>query len=136
MRGMDATSRARRLRRDSTQAEMILWKQIRSRQLAGYKFLRQAPLGQYILDFVCFERRLIVEIDGGHNQEQAAYDNERTAWLESQGFRVLRFWNNELLEQMEAVTQVILQGLEHPHLSPLPSRERRGPFSPGGRRLG
>ena len=108
---MDSISRARQLRRDSTQAEMTLWKHIRSQQLAGYKFRRQVPLGRYILDFVCFERRLIIELDGGHHQDQTVYDNERTEWLESQGFRLLRFWNNEVLEQTEAVAQVILEAL-------------------------
>ena len=108
MRGMDPTSRARQLRRDSTQAELTLWKHIRSRQLAGWKFRRQVPLGRYVVDFVCLERKLIVEIDGGHHQDQAD-DDERTEWLESRGFRVLRFWNNEVLGQTETVAQVILE---------------------------
>ena len=122
---MDLTSRARQLRRASTQAEMTLWRRLRSRQLAGWKFRRQVPLGQYVVDFVCFERRLIIELDGGHHQDQAVYDNDRTEWLESQGFRVLRFWNNEVLGQTEAVAQVILEALEE-----------SGTFSPCGRRLG
>ena len=111
---MATTSRARQLRKDSTQAELTLWRHVRGRQLAGWKFRRQVPLGQYIVDFVCFERRLIVELDGGHHQDQAVYDNHRTEWLESQGFRVLRFWNNEVLGQLEAVGQAILRSAGAP----------------------
>ncbi len=109
---MDPTTRARQLRRHSTEAESALWKHLRARQLDGYKFRRQVPLGQYVVDFVCFERRLIVEVDGGHHQGQAVYDDERTKWLESQGFRVLRFWNNEVLGQIDGVAQAILKELE------------------------
>ena len=123
---MDPTARARQLRKDSTRAESILWKHLRNRQLEGHKFRRQVPLGQYILDFVCFERRLIVEIDGGHHQGQAAYDDERTKWLESQGFRVLRFWNNDVLGHPDGVAQAILEALGVP--SP---RRGGGPGSPG-----
>ena len=111
MRGTDPTSKARQLRRHSTKAESALWKHLRARQLDGHKFRRQVPLGQYVVDFVCFERRLIVELDGGHHQTQAAYDNERTEWLESQGYRLLRFWNNEVLGQTDGVAQVILEAL-------------------------
>ena len=77
------------------------------------------------MDFVCFERRLVIEVDGGQHQEQVVYDGKRTQWLESQGFRVLRFWNNEILGHVEEVLEVVLDALEHPHLNPLPSRERR-----------
>ena len=111
MRRMDTVSRARQLRTDSTLAELTLWRRLRGRQLAGCKFRSQVPLGQYVVDFICFERRLIVELDGGHHQDQPAYDSDRTEWLESQGFRVLRFWNNEVLGQTEAVGQVILEAL-------------------------
>ena len=115
---MDPISKARQLRRDSTQAESTLWRHLRGRQLAGYKFRRQVPLGQYVVDFVCFERRLIIEIDGGHHQDQAVYDRERTEWLESQGFRLVRFWNNEVLRHRDAVAQVILEALEQRPSSP------------------
>ena len=103
------TSRARRLRKDSTKAERLLWDHLRSRQLAGYKFRRQAILGSYIVDFVCFEKRLVIEVDGGHHGEQAGYDRQRAEWLESQGFRVLRFWNNDVLGQLDGVAQAILE---------------------------
>ena len=84
----------------STDAKKAIWRQLRNRQVGDYKFRRQVPLGPYIVDFVCFEQRLVVEIGGGQHQAQADYDNERTEWLKSQGFRVLRFWNNEVLGQI------------------------------------
>ena len=105
------TSRARRLRKDSTKAERVLWDHLRSRQLAGHKFRRQAPLGSYVVDFACFEQRLVIEVDGGHHGEQVGYDRLRAEWLESQGFRVLRFWNNEVLGQLDEVAQVILEAV-------------------------
>ena len=105
---MNSTSRARRLRRDSTDAERALWSVLRNRQLGGYKFRRQTPIVRHIVDFVCMEQRLVIEVDGGQHQEQSRYDNERTALLESEGYRVLRFWNNELLTGLESVADVIL----------------------------
>jgi len=102
-----STERARDLRRDPTEAERALWKHLRLRQLHGHKFRRQQPLGRYIVDFVCLEKRLIVELDGGHHAEQVASDIERTAWLEAQGFRVMRFWNHDVLRDIEAVKEVI-----------------------------
>ena len=83
------TSRARHLRKESTKAERALWNLVRDRRLAGHKFRRQVPLGSYVVDFACFEQRLVIEIDGGHHGEQGDYDRERTAWLESQGFQNL-----------------------------------------------
>jgi adenine-specific DNA-methyltransferase len=105
------TSRARELRSNPTDAERTLWQQLRLRQLGGYKFCRQQPLGPYIVDFVCLEKRLIVEVDGGKHSEQAEYDTGRTAWLEAQGFRVLRFWNHEVLQNIDAVKEVIAKAL-------------------------
>ena len=116
-----ATVNARKLRRNFTDAEMKLWKQLRNRLIGRQKFRRQQPLGKYIVDFVCFEKRLIVEVDGGQHSERAAYDSERTAWLESQGFRVLRFWNNEVLRDVEIVLDLIVKELEERgNLSPSP----------------
>jgi very-short-patch-repair endonuclease len=91
--------RAKQLRKSSTDAERLLWRVLRSRQIAGYKFRRQQPLGEFIVDFVCLEKRLVVEVDGGQHTEalQAAHDSERSAWLEQQGFSVLRFWDHEVL---------------------------------------
>ena len=105
------TARARRLRRQSTDAEKALWRLLRNRNLANCKFRRQVPLGRYIVDFLCFEHNLVIEIDGGHHQLHAEADAERTAWLESQGFRVIRFWNNEVLAEPNAVSEAVLNEL-------------------------
>lgn len=94
--------RARKLRTEATDAERALWVPLRS---------RQQPWGQYIVDFVCLEKRLIVEVDGSQHNEQQSYDASRTGWLESQGYRVLRFWNNEVLSEMDSVVDAIAQQL-------------------------
>ena len=127
---MSAPSKARDLRQRSTDAERALWR-LRNRQLVGYKFRRQVPIGEYIIDFVCLERKVVIEVDGGHHQEQAPYDTDRTTWLESQGFQVLRFWNHEVLTDAEAVQEALLVALQgnspsshSPSPCPLPSRER------------
>jgi very-short-patch-repair endonuclease len=95
-----------------TDAEQRLWYHLRLRQLGGYKFRRQQVIGPYIVDFVCLEERLIVDVDGGQHDEQAAKDAERTAWLESQEFRVIRFWNTEVFFQVEDVCDEIYRALE------------------------
>ena len=105
-------AKARDLRNNLTKSEQALWKHLRMRQLAGYKFRRQQPIGPYIVDFVSFERRLIIEVDGGQHSQQVDYDAERTAWLEAQRYRVLRFWNSLVLEETEAVKTVVLKVLE------------------------
>jgi very-short-patch-repair endonuclease len=102
---------ARRLRRDSTDAEKALWRLLRGRQLSGYKFRRQQPLGRYIVDFVYFSHRLIIEIDGGQHADPTPYEEARTRFLESDGFRVLRFWNNEVRENSEGVCERIMEVL-------------------------
>jgi very-short-patch-repair endonuclease len=106
-------ARAKQLRQNSTDAERSLWRVLRSRQIAGHKFRRQQPLGRFIVDFVCLEKRLVVEVDGGqhHQQRQATYDSERTTWLEQVGFRVLRFWDHEILKEIEAVKETIARAL-------------------------
>lgn len=106
------TAKAKELRRNSTDAERVLWRQLRAHRLAGYKFRRQQPIGRYIVDLVCFEKCLIIELDGGQHAEQVTYDGERTTWLQSQGFRVLRFWNHEVLQNIEGVMEVILRECE------------------------
>ena len=103
--------RARALRKNPTDAERVLWHHIRRRQLGGYRFRTQHPVGNYIVDFYCLEERLAIELDGGHHSEQVTYDNERSAWLKARGYRVLRFWNNQVLGEIEAVKQVILDAL-------------------------
>lgn len=99
------------LRTNSTDAEKRLWQALRNRQLQGHKFRRQHPIPPYIVDFVCLERRLIVELDGGQHAESQAYDASRTAALERLGYRVLRFWNNEILGNTQAVLEAILREL-------------------------
>ncbi len=103
---------ARELRRESTDAEHWLWQRLRDRRLLGLKFRRQVPIGPYIADFVCKERSLVIEIDGSQHLEQEGYDRRRTAFLEQQGYRVVRYWNNEVLGQGEAVLESLIQVLE------------------------
>ena len=123
-----STARARTLRRKFTDAEQKLWNHLRGRQIGGEKFRRQQPLGRYVVDFVCLERKQIVEVDGGQHAAPE-YDRERTLWLESEGFRVIRFWNNEVLVDIGIVLDAVYKELKsddvcHPHPGPLPSRER------------
>ena len=104
--------RARELRRKMTDAECVLWRQLRGRQIRGAKFRHQHPVGRFIVDFACIEAALIVEVDGGQHAEQGPRDGARTAWLNRQGFRVLRFWNHEVLANPEGVTETIARALE------------------------
>ncbi len=106
----DRIERARQLRRDSTQAERRLWYRLRGGQL-GVRFRRQVPVGPFIADFACVPARLVVELDGGQHVEQAEADARRTRSLEAQGYRVLRFWNHEVLENLEGVLQRIAEAL-------------------------
>jgi class 3 adenylate cyclase/very-short-patch-repair endonuclease/tetratricopeptide (TPR) repeat protein len=116
--------RARRLRRDQTQAERRLWAHLRDRRLNGAKFRRQHSIGPFIADFCCPERGLVVELDGGQHASREEADRRRTAFLMQRGYRVLRFWDNEVMENIEAVLQRIAEALSHPHPNPLPGRER------------
>jgi very-short-patch-repair endonuclease len=102
---------ARRLRSHPTDAEKFLWSRLRRGQLGEYKFRRQSPIGPYVVDFVCFPARLVVEVDGGQHATQVEADATRTQWLESEGFKVLRFWNNEVFENTDGVVQTILDVL-------------------------
>jgi len=124
---MDQTRlRARQLRRNPTEVERLLWQKLRFWQIDGFKFRRQQPLGNYIVDFVCFERRLIVEIDGGQHAAQREYDAKRDSWLHDQGFIVLRFWNSDIVENIDGVLQSILDNLRStPFLGPSPQGGRR-----------
>jgi very-short-patch-repair endonuclease len=103
---------ARKLRQNQTEAEQRLWQQVRSRRLGGYKFRRQVPIGNYIADFVCEDAKLIVELDGGQHDENQKADDLRTKNLEDFGYHVIRFWNNQVFENMEGVLSAILQELE------------------------
>lgn len=109
---------ARDLRKSSTDAERHLWYNLRANRM-GYKFKRQVPIGSFIVDFVCIEKRLIIELDGGQHQAAQAYDTYRSAELSKRGFQVLRFWNHDVLQQSEAVTEMIFKAL-----SPALSREK------------
>jgi len=123
----ETLAKAQRLRLEMTDAERKLWSALRNRQLDGAKFRRQQPIGPFIADFVCQEHRLIVEADGGQHADSPD-DAQRTAFLESKGYRVLRFWNNDILRNLDGVAQVIAAALSTPHLaqaaleSPSPSR--------------
>ena len=109
---MDSTPKARNLRRASTEAEMLLWRQVRNRGLRGYKFRRQVPIGPYIADFACVSEGLIIELDGSQHHEMTDEDQERTRWMESAGYRVLRVWNNDVLHNMHRVLEAIIAELE------------------------
>ena len=112
--GVTNTKRAQGLRRYPTEAEQRLWQKLKRRQLAGMKFRRQQPIGPYFVDFVCLECGVIIEVDGGQHPQRASYDMERTRWLEAQGYRVLRFWNSDVLANTDAVAQVILDCIDPP----------------------
>jgi very-short-patch-repair endonuclease len=134
MRGKDErrTGRSRSLRRSSTRAELTLWRQLRDRQLGGFKFVRQEPVGPYYPDFVCRERHLIVEVDGGQHADSVT-DRERDAFLTEIGYQIIRIWNNQIFENIEGVLQMLQSELEKaPHPVPLPAcgeRERCTPPS-------
>lgn len=115
--------RARGLRRNATDAEQRLWSALR--QMPGMKFRRQVPHGPYVADFLCFSGRLIIEVDGGQHAERAEADALRTRYFEEQGYRVIRFWNHDVLENVEGVAEVITRALENP----LSFQEREGPAS-------
>ena len=120
-------ARARALRVDLTNAERKLWYALRDRRFAGYKFRRQVPVGPYIADFLCYSARLVIEVDGGQHAESAR-DARRDRWLAENGFRVLRFWNNEVLQNLEGVWTVIFEALQPS--TPHPARVTRGRPSP------
>ncbi len=107
-----STQRARSLRRSQTDAERKLWYALRARHLSGLKFKRQVSIGSYFANFLCFECKLIIELDGSQHREQVEYDENRTRWLEAQGYRVVRFWNIDALLNADAVVQEILRIVE------------------------
>jgi very-short-patch-repair endonuclease len=118
---------ARRLRRNQTDAERVLWFRLRDRRLDGLKFKRQVPIDKYVVDFCCAEARLIIELDGG--QHATRDETNRSAVLEAMGYLVLRFWNNDVLQNTDGVLEEILSAAnrhpqEPPHPVPLPSGER------------
>lgn len=100
-------NRARELRKNMTDAERWLWQQLRNRDLSGFKFRRQRPVGPYIVDLVCLEKRIVIEIDGGQHVEKADHDEKRSQYLREKGLEVIRFWNHEVLQNGEAVLESI-----------------------------
>ncbi len=116
---------ARKLRNEATDAERRLWGHLRRRQLGGFKFSRQMPVGPFVCDFICREASLVVEVDGGQHDVRSAEDARRSRFIEREGFRVLRFWNNEVLDNTEGVLQAILSELAVGP-TPDPSRPREG----------
>jgi very-short-patch-repair endonuclease len=112
------------LRKRPTDAEQLLWRYLKMKQMEGLKFRRQQPIDNYIVDFVCFENRIIIEVDGGQHAAENHKDRERDSYLQQLGFKVLRFWNNEVLQNTNGVLETIRRNcLSHPPLNPLPSRE-------------
>jgi very-short-patch-repair endonuclease len=122
------TARSRELRTHATAAERLLWRKISNRQLAGARFNRQVPIGPFICDFVCRSLKLVIELDGGQHALSTDKDGQRTAYLERQGYHVLRFWNNDVLGNVDGVITVIEMALRD-RPSPNPSRRAGGEFS-------
>ena len=136
MRGADTikTGLARRLRRDSTSAELRLWNRLRSRSIDGNKFVRQQSIGRYVVDFVCREKRLIIEVDGGQHAESAC-DRVRDKYLHDRNYRIMRFWNNEVMSNMDGVLETISSALNvetPPH--PVPASGGNRPLPASGER--
>jgi very-short-patch-repair endonuclease len=121
------TGAARRLRKYSTDTEQYLWRHIRGRQMEGFKFRRQHPIGGYVVDFVNLENRLVVELDGSQHLNNPK-DKIRDEWLKAEGYRVLRFWDNEVFNNIEGILNVIQAALLNPHPNPLPQGEREDNF--------
>ncbi|MEI6269416.1 MAG: endonuclease domain-containing protein [Methylococcaceae bacterium] len=104
---MTSTNKARSLRKNQTDAERLLWQKLRNRQLLNVKFRRQFPIEPYIADFVCLELKLIIELDGSQHFDQIAYDNKRSDFLKQRGFKIFRFWNNDVFKNTEGVMESI-----------------------------
>ena len=136
MRGADKirTGLARRLRRDSTSAELRLWNRLCSRSINGHKFVRQQPLGRFVVDFLCREKRLVVEVDGGQHDESDR-DRARDQWLREHNYRILRFWNNDVMSNMDGVLETIANAMHEaapPH--PVPASGGNRPLPASGER--
>ena len=110
------TTLARNLRKTPTRTESLLWRHLRLKQVQGFKFRRQAQIGNYIVDFVCFENKLVIEVDGGQHASKLN-DKERERWLKKRGFKVIRFWNNDVLKDIESVLRSVWEEIS---ISPSP----------------
>ena len=116
---------ARALRKRSTDAEAYLWRHLKNRQMEGFKFRRQQPIGRYVVDFANLEKKMVIEVDGGQHAMNPG-DKVRDEWLCSEGYKVLRFWDNEVLGNLEGVLEMIRNAFLTPHPDPLPQGERGG----------
>ena len=128
---MNLINKARSLRKNQTDVEQFLWKQLRNRHLFNYKFRRQFPIEPYIADFSSLELKLTIELDGGQHANRIGYDDQRSLFLQQRGFKVIRFWNNDVIENIEGVLEaihwVILEITERTDISPHPTLSlRRG----------
>jgi very-short-patch-repair endonuclease len=123
----DITKRAKEMRRSPTPSEERLWHCLRNRQIENSKFRRQTWLGPFIVDFVCLKQGLVIEADGSQHQDDAGYDHHRSVFLEGEGFQVLRFWNNEILTNIDGVLELIRDRLLAA-ARPSPSHALRGPL--------
>jgi very-short-patch-repair endonuclease len=133
IRSRSGTDIARSLRQQMTDAERRLWRHLRAHRLEGAKFRRQWPLGRYVVDFICLPAKLVVEVDGGQHADSES-DRIRDGWLEAQGYRVLRFWNNEVLQETDAVLERIVEWLDVPPSPPLPLSPALSPKGERGRK--
>jgi very-short-patch-repair endonuclease len=125
------SQRARALRKRMTDAERLLWRHLRNRELGGWKFRRQYPVGPFIVDFICPEKNVVIEVDGGQHADNEEQDLQRSAYLNKMGYRVLRFWNNEVMQETEAVLEAIFAilvdaGKNSPSPRPSPPSGERG----------
>ena len=122
---MGLLDRAKHLRSEQTEAEKRLWYHLRAHRFLGLKFKRQKPIGRYIVDFICIDRRLVIEVDGGQHDAQTEYDEKRDAWLRQQGYQVLRFWNREVMRELDGVLERIRLAVISPS-PPTPLPQGRG----------
>jgi very-short-patch-repair endonuclease len=137
MRVSGAKGNARELRSKMTDAEQRLWYYLRAGRFEGWKFRRQVPLGPYVVDFLCEQARLIVEVDGGQHAERISRDSTRTDWLRARGYAVIRFWNNDVLANIEGVLATLSPALSQgrwrkaTHPGPLPREREKSDPHPG-----
>ena len=125
VKGLTGVSRT--LRKHATETERHLWRYLRDRQIEGFKFRRQQPLGSYIVDFVNLEKKVVIELDGGQHALHPG-DKIRDEWLRAEGYKVLRFWDNQVFSNLEGVLEVIRDALLTPHPDPLPQGKREHSF--------
>lgn len=124
-RGEGIVKQARRLRQNQTNVEKTLWGFLRDRRFLGFKFRRQHPIGKYVVDFCCLKQKVVIELDGGQHAQRRAYDSARTNDIEKEGFRIVRFWNNQIMENPQGALENLAFLLKSPHLDPLPDGERK-----------